>query len=82
MDIQSKISDIDLFVLDMDGTIYLGDNVIDGAREFCRRILDSGRKMIYFTNNSFYVYILLFCIDFVIQQTGFPLREKERCDIG
>lgn len=46
------ISDIDLFVLDMDGTIYLGDIVLDGAREFCNRILESGRKMIYFTNNA------------------------------
>lgn len=46
------ISNIELFVLDMDGTIYLGDNVIDGAREFCNRILESGRKMIYFTNNA------------------------------
>ena len=52
MNIQEKISDLDLFVLDMDGTIYLGDNVIDGAREFCKRIVDSGRKMIYFTNNA------------------------------
>lgn len=52
MDIQKKIDEIELFVLDMDGTIYLGDNVIDGAREFCKRIIDSGRKMIYFTNNA------------------------------
>lgn len=50
--IKEAISDIELFVLDMDGTIYLGDNVIYGAREFCKRIIDSGRKMIYFTNNA------------------------------
>lgn len=52
MDRQKTISELDLFVLDMDGTIYLGDNVIDGAREFCKKIIDSGRKMIYFTNNA------------------------------
>ena len=46
-EIGKKISDIDLFVLDMDGTIYLGDIVLDGAREFCNRILESGRKMCY-----------------------------------
>ena len=52
MTVQEQIKNIDLFVLDMDGTIYLGDNVIDGAREFCNRIIESGRKMIYFTNNA------------------------------
>ena len=51
-DVKKTIDGIDLFVLDMDGTMYLGDNVIDGAREFCNRIIESGRKMIYFTHNA------------------------------
>lgn len=29
-----KLEDIKLFLLDMDGTIYLGDELIDGAKEF------------------------------------------------
>ena len=44
--------DTKLFVLDMDGTIYLGKNPIDGAIDFCERIVKSGRKLMYFTNNA------------------------------
>ena len=44
--------DTKLFVLDMDGTIYLGKNPIDGAIDFCNRIIKSGRKLMYFTNNA------------------------------
>ena len=42
----------ELFVLDMDGTIYLGKKPIVGAIEFCRQIIDTGRKLMYFTNNA------------------------------
>ncbi len=41
-----------LFLLDMDGTLYLGDNVIDGAIEFVNTIAQTGRRYIYLTNNS------------------------------
>lgn len=47
-----KLSETELFVLDMDGTIYLGKNPIDGAIDFCERIIKSGRKLMYFTNNA------------------------------
>ena len=40
------------FALDMDGTIYLGEKWIDGAREFLRRIEESGRSYVFLTNNS------------------------------
>ena len=47
-----KLSEAQLFVLDMDGTIYLGDRPIDGAIDFCNRIEERDRKRIYFTNNA------------------------------
>ena len=47
-----KLSETKLFVLDMDGTIYLGSKPIDGAIEFCENIVRSGRKLMYFTNNA------------------------------
>lgn len=47
-----RLDDTKLFVLDMDGTIYLGGKPIDGAIEFCNNILRSGRKLMYFTNNA------------------------------
>ena len=39
-----------LFLLDMDGTLYLGDDVCDGAVDFIHSISETGRKYIYLTN--------------------------------
>ena len=41
-----------LFLLDMDGTLYLGDDVFDGAVDFIHSISETGRRYIYLTNNS------------------------------
>ena len=41
-----------VFALDMDGTIYLGERWIDGAKEFLERIEASGRNYVFLTNNS------------------------------
>jgi len=41
-----------LFLLDMDGTLYLGDDVIDGAIEFVNLLRNKSIKYIYLTNNS------------------------------
>lgn len=41
-----------LFLLDMDGTLYLGDDVFPGAVDFIRSISETGRSYIYLTNNS------------------------------
>ncbi|QRV20310.1 HAD-IIA family hydrolase [Lacrimispora saccharolytica] len=41
-----------LFVLDMDGTFYLGDQILSGALDFLREVEKSGRKYVFFTNNS------------------------------
>ncbi len=43
---------IDLFVLDMDGTFYLGDQRIEGALEFVQYVQKKGKKVLFFTNNS------------------------------
>lgn len=40
------------FVIDLDGTIYLDDNMIDGADVFLNKIKESGRDFYFFTNNS------------------------------
>ena len=46
------LSQIRCFALDMDGTIYLGEQWIDGAVEFLRKIEASGRNYVFLTNNS------------------------------
>lgn len=51
MDLQ-RLLNCELFVLDMDGTLYLGDEVFPGAVDFIRRLEATGRRYIYLTNNS------------------------------
>lgn len=41
-----------LFLLDMDGTIYLDDQLFDGAVEFLHDIRAKGGKYLFLTNNS------------------------------
>lgn len=43
---------ITCFALDMDGTVYLGEKWIDGAKEFLKAIEASGRQYFFLTNNS------------------------------
>ncbi len=49
---KTKLKQIELFVLDMDGTIYLGDKILPGAIEFVKTARETGRKVIFFTNNA------------------------------
>ena len=41
-----------LFVLDMDGTIYLGDRVFPEALAFVKEARERGRQILFFTNNA------------------------------
>lgn len=47
-----SIDDLKCFILDMDGTIYLGNEIIDGAIEFINTIKSMGKEYIFLTNNS------------------------------
>ncbi len=51
-DINSVLKKIDCFALDMDGTIYLGEKWIEGAREFLDAVERAGKKYVFLTNNS------------------------------
>ena len=50
--VSNIISGIRCFALDMDGTIYLGEQWIEGAREFLEAVRESGRTYVFLTNNS------------------------------
>jgi len=41
-----------LFLLDMDGTIYLGDSLFDSVKEFLAEVKARGGKYLFVTNNS------------------------------
>lgn len=49
---RGNMKDKKCFLLDMDGTIYLGNKLIDGAKEFLDRIKLKDKKYIFLTNNS------------------------------
>lgn len=49
---KSALKNIELFVLDMDGTIYLGDRILPNAIEFVKTARETGRKVVFFTNNA------------------------------
>lgn len=46
------LENIKAFVLDMDGTIYLGNELFPFTKDFLSRVEDTGRKFYFFTNNS------------------------------
>lgn len=52
LDPDGRIKDIRCFILDMDGTVYLGEQWIAGALEFLGKIRKSGRRFCFMTNNS------------------------------
>lgn len=51
-DIMKSIQDIKCFLLDMDGTIYLGDQLIEGAKEFLETLQERKISYVFLTNNS------------------------------
>lgn len=47
-----KLLSCELFLFDMDGTLYLGDDVYPGAIELMSALSSHGKRYIYLTNNS------------------------------
>ncbi len=48
----SNLKDIKLFLLDMDGTIYLDNDLFDGTLDFLSYVKKIGGRYIFLTNNS------------------------------
>ena len=44
------LSNLKGFIFDLDGTIYIGENLIDGAAEVIERLRSSGRKVLFLSN--------------------------------
>jgi NagD protein len=40
------------FIIDMDGVIYFGHNLMEGARDFIMKLKSRGNKYLFLTNNS------------------------------
>ena len=48
----SALKDKKLFLLDMDGTIYLDNDLFDGTLDFLRLVKERGGRYLFVTNNS------------------------------
>jgi HAD superfamily hydrolase (TIGR01457 family) len=47
-----EIRNINLFLFDMDGTLYLGEQLYDFTRELLSKIRQAGKRYLFMTNNS------------------------------
>ncbi|MCL2717652.1 MAG: HAD-IIA family hydrolase [Lachnospiraceae bacterium] len=68
------LKNIDCYALDMDGTIYLGDQWIDGALDFLKALKKQGKQYVFLTNNSSKnadVYVTK------LTKMGFPVKKSE-----
>ncbi len=52
MQIPSWLNSVKAFVLDMDGTIYLGERLFPYTHDFLKRLEKLGKEYYFFTNNS------------------------------
>ena len=48
----SRLTEKRLFLLDMDGTIYLDEALFPGTKPFLRAVLEKGGRYLFLTNNS------------------------------
>ena len=48
----NRLRDVRCFLLDMDGTFYLGEQIIPGSMEFLDCLSETGRDFLFLTNNS------------------------------
>ncbi len=51
MSIVGCLARLECFLLDMDGTIYLGNSPLEGAPDFIAYLQESGRRFLFLTNN-------------------------------
>lgn len=70
----SDVKDIKLFLMDMDGTVYIGDKKIEGALEALEELKRRGKKVLFLTNNSSKT-----AVDYVkkLSSMGYPATEKD-----
>ncbi len=52
MTITKELADAELFLFDMDGTVYIMDKEIEGSFDTIRALRKAGKRICFFTNNS------------------------------
>lgn len=52
MDLTEGLKNIELFLIDLDGTVYLNNKLIDGSADAINLIRNNGKRVCFLTNNS------------------------------
>ena len=52
VNLHDTLAPIRCFMLDMDGTFYLGDQLLEGSLDFLAKLRETGRTALFVTNNS------------------------------
>ena len=52
MEKKEDINKLKLFVLDMDGTFYIHNQIIDGSLDFVDKLRATGKRYLFYTNNT------------------------------
>jgi HAD superfamily hydrolase (TIGR01457 family) len=47
-----RLKEAETFILDLDGTVYLSETLLPGAREFLEHLVRAGKRYVFITNNS------------------------------
>lgn len=68
------LSEKELFIFDMDGTIYLGERVFDFAVRFIKNLRAAGKRVLFFTNNASHTPDFYFSR---LERMGFEPQEGE-----
>ncbi|MDD3243507.1 MAG: HAD-IIA family hydrolase [Eubacteriales bacterium] len=48
----ARLQKVKCFALDMDGTFYLGDQILPGSKDFLSFMKERGKRVLFLTNNS------------------------------
>ncbi len=51
-EIRARLATIQTYLLDLDGTVYLGDEIFPSALPFFQRLTELGKQYVFVTNNS------------------------------
>ena len=69
---QQFLADVKAFLLDMDGTFYLGDNLLPGALDLLELLNGRGLQFCFLTNNTSRSKL-----DYIRKLSGFGVREED-----
>lgn len=70
----NRLKEIEFFLLDMDGTLYLSDRVLPGAIKFVKKIKKQGKKVVFLSNNSSKNSMQYFQ---KLKRLGFPVEKED-----